>query len=37
MKARVSWFDWFVTGSFWILGLALILGILVIALKEYWG
>jgi len=37
MKAKMSWFDWFVTGSFWLMGPALAIGMLVIALQRYWG
>jgi hypothetical protein len=36
MKAKMSWFDWFVTGSFWLMGIAMAIGIIVIALEEYW-
>ena len=34
MKARMSWFDWFVTGSFWLMGLAMAIGIIVMVLQE---
>jgi hypothetical protein len=36
MKAKMSWFDWFVTVSFWLMGIAMAVGVIVIALREYW-
>ncbi len=37
MKRKLSWFDWFVTGAFWLMGLALAISMLVIAIQQYWG
>jgi hypothetical protein len=31
---KMSWFDWFVTGSFWLMGLAMAIGIIVVVLQE---
>jgi hypothetical protein len=33
MQKRMSWFDWFVTGSFWLMGLVMAFGIIIIALR----
>lgn len=36
-ERKTSWFDWFVTGSFWLIGLAMAIGIIVMALKGFFG
>ncbi len=37
MKPKMSWFDWLVRGAFWLLGIGLAIGIIAIAVREYWG
>jgi hypothetical protein len=32
-KKKVSWFDWFVTGSFWLMGLAMAIGVIKMVLQ----
>ena len=34
MTKKMSWFDWFVTGSFWLMGFAMAIGIIVMVLQE---
>ena len=34
MKRKTSVFDWFVTVSFWLMGLALAFGMITIAMKH---
>jgi hypothetical protein len=34
MKKKTSWFDWFVTGSFWLMGIIMAFGMIVIALGK---
>ncbi|HVN25937.1 MAG TPA: hypothetical protein VMT71_18360 [Syntrophorhabdales bacterium] len=34
MKKKASWFDWFVTGSFWLMGVTIVFGMIVIALRT---
>jgi len=34
MKKKVSWFDWVVTGAFWLMGITMAIGMVVIAFKK---